>query len=330
MSMRPSVADVAKYAGVSTATVSRVLNDSQSIRPQTREKVQKAIEALGYQLPESNPVMKVNGTKLIMVLVPNIENPFYSGIVNGIEAAAREHNYSVILTNTQGDSWVELKYLDMLDQKQVAGVISLDPMTAQLDLPERIVHLPWIACSEYVPDSQVAYVSIEHKQAAKDAVLYLVSKGHKRIALVNSDESYIYAQQRREGYICAMEAAGLTIEDGYIQAMDGIDYPLGELAARRLMTLSSPPTAIFAVSDMLAIGVMKAVFRMGKSVPKDVAVIGFDDIPLADMFEPSLTTIQQPTFEMGQAAMKMLIQRIDGNAVSSKIIHHSLMVRHSA
>ncbi|XAW87480.1 LacI family DNA-binding transcriptional regulator [Vibrio sp. CDRSL-10 TSBA] len=328
--MRPSVADVAKYAGVSTATVSRVLNDSQSIRPQTRDKVKKAIEALGYQLPESNPVMKLNGTKLVMVLVPNIENPFYSGIVNGIEAAAREHSYSVILTNTQGDSWEELKYLDMLEQKQVAGIISLDPMTAQLELPERIVNLPWIACSEYVPDSQVAYVSIDHKQAAKDAVLYLVSKGHKRIALVNSDERYIYAQQRREGYISAMESAGLTIEEGYIQSMGGIDYPLGELAARRLMTLPQPPTAIFSVSDTLAIGVMKAVFRMGKAVPQDVAVIGFDDIPLSDMFEPSLTTIQQPTFEMGQAAMKMLTQRIDGHSAASKIIHHSLMVRHSA
>ncbi|MFD2015168.1 LacI family DNA-binding transcriptional regulator [Vibrio olivae] len=218
--MRPSVADVAKYAGVSTATVSRVLNDSQSIRPQTREKVQNAIKALGYQLPESNPVMRLNGTKLIMVLVPNIENPFYSGIVNGIEAAAREYNYSVILTNTQGTSWVELKYLDMLDEKQVAGVISLDPMMAQLELPERIVHLPWVACSEYVPGSQVGYVSIDHKQAAKDAVLYLVSKGHKRIGLVNSDERYIYAQQRREGYISAMESAGLPIEEG-VYPIDG-------------------------------------------------------------------------------------------------------------
>lgn len=328
--MRPSVADVAKYAGVSTATVSRVLNDSQSIRPQTREKVQKAVEALGYQLPETNPVTKLSGAKLVMVLVPNIENPFYAGIVKGIEASAREHNYSVILTNTQGDSWVELKYLDMLEQKQVAGVISLDPMTAQLNLPSRIVNLPWVACSEYVPNSEVAYVSIDHKQAAQDAVLYLVSKGHKNIALVNSDERYIYAQQRREGYVSAMESAGLTIEEGYIQSMGGIDYPLGELAARRLMTLSSPPTAVFAVSDTLAIGVMKALFRMGKKVPQDVSVIGFDDIPLSDMFEPSLTTIQQPTFEMGQAAMKMLTQRLEGNSATSKIIHHSLVVRHSA
>ncbi|WP_165313685.1 LacI family DNA-binding transcriptional regulator [Vibrio ziniensis] len=328
--MRPSVADVAKYAGVSTATVSRVLNENPSIRPQTRDKVKKAVEALGYQLPENNPVPKMNSSKLIMVLVPNIENPFYSGIVKGIEAAAREHNYSVLLTNTQGDSWVELKYLDMLEQKQVAGVISLDPMTAQLNLPSRIVELPWVACSEYVPNSEVAYVSIDHKQAAKDAVLYLVSKGHKRIALVNSDERYIYAQQRLEGYISAMESAGLSIEDGYVQSMGGIDYPLGELAARRLMTLPTPPTAIFSVSDTLAIGVMKAAFRMGKKIPEDVAVIGFDDIPLSDMFEPSLTTIQQPTFEMGQAAMKMLSQRIDGNAVSSKLIHHSLIVRQSA
>ncbi len=328
--MRPSVADVAKYAGVSTATVSRVLNSSPSIRPQTRDKVQQAIQALGYELPESNPVMKLNGSKLIMVLVPNIENPFYSGIVKGIEAAAREYDFSVIFTNTQGHSGMELKYLDMLEQKQVAGVISLDPMTAQQALPKRIIELPWVMCSEYVPDSPVAYVSIDHQQAAKDAVLYLVSKGHSRIAMVNSDERYIYAQQRGEGYVAALNSAGLSLEADYMQSMGGIDYPLGELAARRLMTLEHPPTAIFAVSDTLAIGVMKAMFRMGKRVPEDVAVIGFDDIPLADMFEPSLTTIHQPTFEMGQEAMRMLALRIEGQAAPSKIIHHSLLVRHSA
>lgn len=328
--MKSSVADVAKYAGVSTATVSRVLNGSHSIRPQTRDKVEKAIEALSYQLPESNPVRKFTGTKLIMVMVPNIDNPFYSGIVNGIESAAREYDYSVILSNTGGASWAELKYLDMLEQKQCAGVISLDPMTAQLKLPNRIANLPWIACSEYVPNSQVGYVSIDHKQAAQDAVLYLVSKGHKRIAFVNSDEGYLYAKQRREGYIQAMKSAGLAVEDGYIQSMGGIAYPLGELAARRLLTLPSPPTAIFSVSDTLAIGVMKAIFRMGKRVPDDISVVGFDDIPLSDMFEPSLTTIHQPTFEMGKSAMKMLAERIDGQSVSSKIIQHTLIVRGSA
>ena len=328
--MRPSVADVAKYAGVSTATVSRVLNDSPSIRPKTREKVQNAIEILGYQLPESHIVSKISDTKLVMVLVPNIENPFYAGVVNGIEASAREHHYSVLLTNTQGDSWAELKYLDMLEQKHVAGVISLDPMTAQLNLPARIGNLPWVACSEYVPNSSVSHVSIDHQQAAEDAVLYLISKGHQRIALVNSDERYIYAQQRKAGYIRAMESAGLPIEEGYIQSMGGLNYPLGELAARRLMTLNVPPTAIFAVSDTLAIGVMKAVFRMGKTVPQDVAVMGFDGIPLSDMFEPSLTTIQQPNVAIGNTAMKMLIQRIEGVQTTSQIVHHSLVVRDSA
>ncbi|MDW6004158.1 LacI family DNA-binding transcriptional regulator [Vibrio mangrovi] len=327
--MRPSVADVAKYAGVSTATVSRVLNDSPSIRPHTREKVQQAIEALGYKLP-GTPGSKVVGTKPVMVLVPDINNPFYSGIVTGIEVAAREKNYSVMLTNTQGESWVELRYLDMLEQNQVCGVISLDPMNEQMKLPGKISKLPWINCSEYVPDSDVAYVSIDHKQAAQDAVLYLVSQGHTKIAMVNSDERYIYARQRREGYEAAMESAGLTIEPGYLQAIGGIDYPLGELAARRLLTLQNPPTAIFAVSDTLAIGVMKAVFRIGKKIPDDVAVIGFDDIPIADMFEPSLTTISQPTFEMGQTAMKMLIQRIEGLDVTSKQINHSLIIRDSA
>lgn len=328
--MRPSVAEVAKHAGVSTATVSRVLNGNDRIRPETREKVLRAASALDYKLPTPNPIPKISGGNLVMVLVPDIANPFYSGIVNGIEAAAREFDLSILITNTQGESQAEKKYISMLEQKQMSGIISLDPVSTQMKFADKIVGLPWINCSEYIDSPNTSYVSIDHKQAAMDAVFYLLSKGHRKIALVNSDESYLYAQQRKQGYISALKNAGVEVEKEYIQSVGGIDYPLGELAARRLMTLSEPPTAIFAVSDTLAIGVMKAVFRMGKTVPNDVAIVGFDDIPMADMFEPSLTTIQQPTFEMGQTALKMLVQRIHQNDVSSKIISHSLIVRDSA
>lgn len=328
--MRPSISDVAKHAGVSTATVSRVLNGSNAIRPHTRDKVQQAIDELGYTLPENNNAPKLFGNKLVMVLVPNIDNPFYSGIVKGIESTAKENGYAVILTNTQGESSLEKHYLDLLKQKQVSGVISLTPMMTQQTLPDEIQKLPWISCSEYNPESPVPYVSINHKQAAKDAVLYLVSKGHERVALVTSDSNYLYAQQREEGYRSALQDAGIPINEDYIQAMGDIDFPLGELAARRLLTQPEPPTAIFAVADMLAIGVMKAVYQMGKEIPKDIAVIGFDDLPLASMFIPSLTTIRQPTLDMGKTAMKMLMKKMAGEDVTSQIIHHTLMVRSSA
>ncbi|MFM2479789.1 LacI family DNA-binding transcriptional regulator [Celerinatantimonas sp. YJH-8] len=328
--MRPSVADVAKLAGVSTATVSRVLNGSASLRPSTRNRVQQAIQTLGYQLPVSNSAEKDKLTKTVMILVPDIENPFYSGVVHGIENTAKEQNFSVMLTNTQGTNDSMQRYLQQLQQHQICGVISLDPMTAQSTLPQDIALLPWIACSEYVPHSPMAYVSIDHHQAAKDAVLYLISQGHKKIAFVTSDESYLYAQRRRAGYEDALRSAGIAIRPDYIQAVGGLDYPLGELGAHRLLTLNEPPTAIFAVSDTLAIGVMKAIFRAKLRIPEDIAVIGFDDIPIANMFEPSLTTIAQPSFEIGQKAMKMLIHRINGENVQIKTISHTLVIRDTA
>lgn len=328
--MRPSVADVAKLAGVSTATVSRVLNDSASLRPATRDKVQQAIETLGYQLPSSNNNVSPKPTQAVMILVPDIENPFYSCVVNGIENTAKKHNISAMLTTTGGTNDSIGLYLEQLKRQQICGVISLDPMRAQSSLPKNIAKLPWVACSEYVPDSPVAYISIDHRQAAKDAVLYLIARGHKRIAMVNSDESYIYAQQRRNGYEEALQSSGIKVREDYIQAIGGVDYPLGELAAHRLLTLNEPPTAIFAVSDTLAIGVMKAVFRAGLKVPEDVAVVGFDDLPIADMFEPSLTTIAQPAFEIGENAMQMLMHRLNGEYIANQIVSHKLVIRDSA
>lgn len=328
--MRPSVIDVAKFAGVSTATVSRVLNDSPSLRPGTKKKVMDAIEQLGYKLPDSNLAQKGIIPKVVMILVPDISNAFYGEIVRGIESTAREHNYSILLFDTHSDDLLVSQCLDTIKQNKISGVISLEPMATQSFRSMELNDLPWISCSEYIPDSFVQHISIDHRAAAKDAVLYLISQGHRKIAFVNSDESYIYAQERRLGYEDALAIAGISSDDNYIQVVGGIDYKLGELAARRLMFLPEPPTAIFAVSDMLAIGIIKSIFRLKKKVPNDVAVIGFDDIPVAEVFEPGLTTISQPMLEMGQKAMLMILDKIHGKPVISCIVNHSLIIRESA
>ena len=152
-----------------------------------------------------------------------------------------------------------------------------------------------------MPDEQIPHVSIDHRLAAKDAVLYLLAKGHRRIAFINSDERYLYARQRRDGYRDALRDAGLPERPEYIQIVGGIEHPLGELAARRLLALEQPPSAVFAVSDTLAIGAIKATLAAGLRCPSDLAVVGFDDVPLASIFEPSLTTIAQPRRELGRA-----------------------------
>lgn len=326
----PSIEDVARHAGVSTATVSRVLNRVPKVREPTRARVEASISALGYRVSETARSLAMSSSRQILALVPDFGNAYYGQIVRGIESVARERGYHVLLADTHGDLARERTYVDMLRQQRADGVICLDPVTVQRLYDDEVRAFPWVACSEVVPESAVSSVSIDHREAARDAVLYLLSRGHRKIALVNSDERYFYAQQRRAGYLEAMREAGAEVPKEYVQCVGGVDYPLGELAARRLLTLDAPPTAIFAVADTLAIGVIKAAFRTGRKVPDDLAVIGFDDLPIAEMFEPSLTTISQPMVELGQRATALLFDRMENSADQREVLQHRLVIRESA
>ncbi len=310
--------------------MSRVLNGVDLVRPETKSKVEKSIAALGYRVSESARSLRTSSRRQILVLVPDFSNPYYGEIVRGIESVAREHGYHVLLSETRTEGARKRAYVELLQQQLADGVVCLDPVTIRRLAADGIVSFPWVACSEFLPDADIPYVSIDHRQAAKDAVLYLLSRGHRNIGFVNSDERFIYAQQRRAGYEDALKEAGVDARADYIQSVGGVDYPLGELAARRLLALEPRPTAIFAVSDTLAIGVMKASFRAGLKVPHDVAVVGFDDVPVAEMFEPSITTLAQPMYSLGQRAFSLLLQRIKGESTTSEILPHRMVLRESA
>lgn len=189
---------------------------------------------------------------------------------------------------------------------------------------------PWVNCSEFLPGSDVPYVSIDHKQAACDAVQYLINRGHRHIALVNSDERFLYARQRREGYELALQRAGIELRPELIRMAGGTSYLRGSQAAAALLTTAQPPTAVFAVSDMLAIGAIKAFRRAGLRVPNDVAVVGFDDIPIAEVFEPALTTVAQPMQALGAVAVELLLSRLSGATPVSRILPYTLTLRESA
>lgn len=325
-----AVADVARVAGVSTATVSRVLNGHPSVRGETRERVEAAMQALNYRVTIAARSLRTAQTRMVLALVPDFSNPYYAEIVRGLGACAREHDYELLLCDTGLSEARERAVAQMLTRHMYDGVVCMDPYTMQRMVSEEVRALPWVACSEFVPDAQIPHVSIDHRLAAKDAVLYLLAKGHRRIGLVNSDERYLYAQQRREGYRDALREAGLQERLDYIQIVGGIDHPLGELAARRLLALEQRPTALFAVADTLAVGAIKATLAAGLRVPEDLAVVGFDDVPLASIFEPSLTTVAQPRRELGEQAMRLLLRRIQGEQPASVTLPHTLVARRSA
>lgn len=325
----PSIDAVAKLAGVSAATVSRVINGSKPVSPETRRRVEDSIKRLGYRANAFGRSLSTGQSRLLLVLVPDFANPYYAEIVSGAATVARQSGYTLLPVDLE-ESWSHddgsLEALYSLTD----GVINMVPITNESTMVDTARRKPWVNCSEFLPGSDVPYVSIDHRQAACDAVQYLINRGHQRIALINSDERFLYARQRREGYELALHRASLALRPELIRMAGGTSYLRGSQAAAALLATAQPPTAVFAVSDMLAIGAIKAFRRAGMRVPDDVAVVGFDDIPIAEVFEPALTTIAQPMQALGAVAVELLLSRLAGGTPVSRILPYTLTLRESA
>lgn len=327
---KPSIDEVARQAGVSTATVSRVLTGSKPVADATRGRVQAAIEALGFRASPFGRGLSTGRSQLLLVLVPNLANPYFAEIVRGAATQARLQGYTVLPMDLEGVSGDGDASLQALASMMADGVINLMPLAGRPAWLDMAHQRPWVNCSEFSADDVVPHVSIDHAQAATDAVQYLINRGHRRIALVNGDERLLYARQRRLGYEAALQRAGLPVEPGMLVNTDANSYADGQAAVASLLTLMTPPTAVFAVSDTLAIGVIKGLRRAGLRVPDDVAVVGFDDVPIAEVFEPALTTIAQPMLDLGAAAVDMLLARMAGQAPGHRLLPHRLVLRESA
>ncbi len=326
-----SIAGVAQRAGVSVATVSRVINGHANVRPDTRERVLAEIAASGYRVNELARNLRTAESRLLLTMVPDFGNPFYAEIVRGIDSVARAHGYFMLLCDTLADAGRERSYFDLLRRHRADGAICLDPATVQQALADESTALPWVACCEFDPAVGVPYVGIDNYRAAGDAVRHLIARGHRRIALINSDEHYLYARQRQQGYLDALTDAGIAPREAWRVNLNCLDYAAGAQAAARLMDGADAPSAIFAVSDTLAVGVINGLRGAGRRVPDDVAVVGFDDLALAAQIDPPLTTIAQPMRELGETAARLLLQRLaDPHAqVPGVLLPHRLVVRRS-
>jgi DNA-binding LacI/PurR family transcriptional regulator len=328
-----SIADVAERAGVSVATVSRVLNGHTNVRETTREKVLEAVATSGYRINELARNLRTAESRLLLTMVPDFGNPFYAAIVRGIDSVARQNGYFMLLCDTGADPLRERSYFDLLRGRRADGAICLDPAAVQKALAEEASTLPWVACCEFDPAAGVPYVGIDNHLAAGDVVRYLTGKGHRRIALINSGQGYLYGRQRLAGYRDALIEAGIEPRAEWLIELDSLDYDAGERAAAQLASLGDArPTAAFAVSDTLAIGVMNGFRGAGFSVPDDVAVVGFDDIAVAAHVDPPLTTVSQPMQLLGETAADLLLKRLrDPRAdVPGVLLPHRLIRRRSA
>ena len=325
---------VAQRAGVSVATVSRTLNNSPAVKPATAQRVRQAIEALGYVPNQSARNLRRNESQVILALAPNFSNPYYSRILTGIGDRAWELEYSVLVCNTLGHANSERRFLKMMESHQADGAILLGCHWDYSWLARFAQRSHIVQCCEYVPDLACPSVSIDNYAATREMVAYLQGLGHRRIAMIGADNQYISTRLRRQGYLDAMEERGLAVrEDWYRLADADYSFASGQAAARALLAVTPRPTAIFCVSDILALSVIAAAQELGLSVPGELTVTGFDDLDYTTMMHPHLTTVAQPCHEMGRQSVDLLLDGLLDREEPSEqqiFLPYRLMERESA
>ncbi|MFV9568200.1 LacI family DNA-binding transcriptional regulator [Thermoanaerobacter mathranii] len=325
-----NIREVAKRAGVSVATVSRVLNGSDSVSEETKERVLKAIKELNYHPNLLGRNLRRAETRMILALMPNVSNPFYARVVKGIEDVAHKNGYNVMLCNTDSDINREKAYLELLKNRLADGVIFMAPVMSKEELTLIGQNYPVIQCCEYIEGAGVSYVSIDNFSAAYKAVRHLIGLGHKRIGMISCENELVSTKQREAGYRKALEDSGLEFDEKLMKYGD-YSFKSGVRAAKQLLAMEERPTAIFAISDIMAIGAIRAIKEEGLKVPEDIAVVGFDDISFASMYDPMLTTISQPKYDLGCVAMELLIKHISGKLEEPQriFLEHELIIRES-
>lgn len=329
-----TIEQVAQRAGVSVATVSRTLNNSPAVKPATAQRVREAIEALRYVPNQSARNLRRNESRVILALAPNFSNPYYSHILTGIGDRAWELEYSVLICNTLGHANGERHFLKMLESHRADGAILLGCCQDYDWLGRFAEGFPIVQCCEYVPGLECPSVSIDNYGAALEMVTYLQKLGHERIAMLGADNQYISTRLRREGYLDAMAQAGLAVSQSWYAQADAVySFASGQGAARALLAVEPRPTAIFCISDILALSAISAAQELGLNVPGDLTVTGFDDVDYTAMVHPYLTTVAQPCHEMGRRSVELILNGLQcgkGALADHAFVPHQLVERESA
>jgi LacI family transcriptional regulator len=305
-----TIRDVARLAGVSTTTVSHVINETRYVSDQLRTRVLAAMDELNYRPNVLARGLRRGETRTIGLIVPDNSNPFFAEIARIVEDVGFHNGYSVILCNSDGNLEKEAAYINVLIAKQVDGVIFIAAGSNHEHLSELTgAGIPVVVADRDIPHTLADVVLIDNERGGYDATRYLIGLGHRQIACVAGPSDLNPSADRVQGYRRALEQAGIHVREQWIVPGD-FRFQGGEAAVEELLRLHQSPTAIFACNDMMAIGALRAIRGSGRQVPGDVSVIGFDDIPLASAVMPALTTVAQPMVELATLATQYLIAQI--------------------
>lgn len=327
--MNATIKDVAKASGVSVATVSRVLNNSASVSEETAKLVNDAIKTLNYRPNFLGRNLRKCETNIILAVIPSTEHTYYSQVLHGMQSKASELGYDIVVSTSNSHYKTERRLLNMLTNRIVDAAIFMGTRLEPELLMEMDEQYCISLCCERIPDCNLLTVNVDDVKAAYDAVSYLISKGHRDIAMISTGGSANSSADREEGYMTALKDHGIEPKCGYL-FQGGYDYKNGGYALEKFMKLTEKPTAVFAVSDLLAIGAVKKAHELGINVGKDLAVMGFDNISMTEMYVPSISTVEQPCYKMGRVVVEKTIENLSNKINYGRhIVEHRLILRES-
>ena len=327
-----TIQDVVDKAGVSIATVSRVINNSPKVLPETREKVLAVIRELDYHPNKLAQQFRSQQTKNILVLLPRAGDEFYADILKGIDRIAQETGYHIFLVNTHNDSQLERYYFETLVQKQYDGIINFSATLPKDYMSEIAQQYPVVVGLRYLEVPGLPNVSIDNLAASREITEYILNLGHNQIAYLCGNSGQPIYMSRLEGFYQALKQRDIPVDIQPV-VMTEPDIRGGYDATMKLLQSKAKFTAIIAGGDKMAVGAIKALEANSLRVPEDVAVCGFDDIELSSLLSPTLTTIRQPREMIGRYCIEKLLSRIRGedNALSDQLVlDYELVIRQSS
>jgi LacI family transcriptional regulator len=323
------IGDVARRAGVSIATVSRVLNDTGIVSADRAERVRSAAAALGYQPWGPARALRRQRTRVWAVIVADVENPFFTSLVRGIEDVAQARGYRLVLCNSDEDLGKEAGYLDIAIAERMAGVVIAVASTTDSELrPLREHGIPVVAVDRRLADAEVDSVRIDNRVGAAQAVEHLLARGAQRVACITGPARASTATERLAGYQDALRRHGRRVDRSLVRRAD-FKQEGGHRAARSLLALPAPPDALFVCNNLMTLGALHAIREAGLRVPEDVALVGFDEAPWTALTSPPLSVVAQPAYEMGRAAATLLADAGEGPA-RHVLLQPTLHVRDSS
>jgi DNA-binding LacI/PurR family transcriptional regulator len=314
------IKDVARAAGVSSATVSRVLAHKDYVRESTRRKVMDAVEMLNYQPSRVARSLRVKSSQIIGLIISDIQNPFFTSLVRAVEDVAYESKYAVFLCNSDEDVEKESLYIDLMISEHVAGVIITTTQETNSPCKKLLeANIPMVSVDRRVNDCDVDMVVLDNFKGAENLVDYLIEKGHTRIGAILGICRITTGRERFEGYLSALARHHIPY-DAELVRFGLPKEETGYRSAIELLSSQNPPTALFTGNNQLAIGAFRAIKSQRLDVPYDIALVSFDDPEWATMIQPQLTVAAQPTYELGHKAAELVMRRIANPSSPSEVV----------